>query len=114
MQDGFTTAHIASEFGYTEILALLLANKADVNAASKEHRFQIFNHLHKSYKICKLHFHVQHYKQMNHDIVFDMAHVSFVQYTQINHEIVFDMVHVSFVYLIVFETVHVRFVSRML
>ncbi len=35
MQDGCTPAYRASEKGRTEILALLLANKADLNAASK-------------------------------------------------------------------------------
>jgi ankyrin repeat protein len=35
MQDGCTPAYRASEKGHTEILALLLANKADINAASK-------------------------------------------------------------------------------
>ena len=45
MQEGYTPAHIASEQGHTEILALLLANKADVNAASEVHQFKIFNYL---------------------------------------------------------------------
>jgi hypothetical protein len=35
MQDGFTPAFAASEQGQTKTLALLLANKADINAASK-------------------------------------------------------------------------------
>jgi hypothetical protein len=34
-QAGVTCAHWASECGYTDTLALLLANKADVNAATK-------------------------------------------------------------------------------
>jgi ankyrin repeat protein len=34
MQLGFTPAHIASQNGHTETVALLLANKADINAAS--------------------------------------------------------------------------------
>jgi ankyrin repeat protein len=34
MQFGSTPAHKASEKGHTEALALLLANKADINAAS--------------------------------------------------------------------------------
>jgi ankyrin repeat protein len=35
MQDGSTPALTASLFGHAEILALLLANKADINAAKK-------------------------------------------------------------------------------
>jgi ankyrin repeat protein len=35
MQDGITPAYIASENGRTETLALLLTNKADINAASR-------------------------------------------------------------------------------
>jgi ankyrin repeat protein len=35
MQDGFTPAHKASEKGHTETLALLLENKADINAADE-------------------------------------------------------------------------------
>jgi hypothetical protein len=42
MQGGLTPAYIASEKGHTEILALLLANKADINAAMKVHQFKIF------------------------------------------------------------------------
>ena len=45
MQDGFTPARVASEQGHTELLALLLANKADVNAASEVHQFKIFKYL---------------------------------------------------------------------
>jgi ankyrin repeat protein len=37
MQDGFTLAHIASLMGHTENLALLLANKADINSADNVH-----------------------------------------------------------------------------
>jgi hypothetical protein len=33
MQDGGTLAYFASQDGHTETLALLLANKADINAA---------------------------------------------------------------------------------
>ena len=33
-QDGVTPAHKASQYGHTELLALLLANKADANAAT--------------------------------------------------------------------------------
>jgi len=45
MQGGFTPAFIASEKGHTEILALLLANKADLNAAKKVQQFKIFKYL---------------------------------------------------------------------
>jgi ankyrin repeat protein len=45
MQYGATPAHVASQHGHTETLALLLANKADINAASKVQQFQIFKYL---------------------------------------------------------------------
>jgi ankyrin repeat protein len=45
MQNGFTPAHEASENGRTEALALLLANKADINAASEVLQFKILNYL---------------------------------------------------------------------
>jgi ankyrin repeat protein len=45
MQDGFTPAHIASESEHTETVALLLANKADINAADKVQQFKIFKYL---------------------------------------------------------------------
>ena len=45
MQDGTTPAYKASEKGQTETLALLLANKADINAARKVQQFKIFNYL---------------------------------------------------------------------
>jgi ankyrin repeat protein len=45
MQGGFTPAHIASFNGHTETVALLLANKADINAASKAEQFKIFKYL---------------------------------------------------------------------
>ena len=45
MQTGATPAYIASEKGHTEILALLLANKADINAAMKVQQFKIFKYL---------------------------------------------------------------------
>jgi hypothetical protein len=45
MQGGDTPAYIASHNGHTEILALLLANKADINAAMKVHQFEIFKYL---------------------------------------------------------------------
>jgi ankyrin repeat protein len=45
MQGGLTPAYIASEKGYTEILALLLANKADINASKMVQQFKIFKYL---------------------------------------------------------------------
>jgi ankyrin repeat protein len=36
IQDGNAPAIVASQYGHTETLALLLANKADVNSANKE------------------------------------------------------------------------------
>jgi hypothetical protein len=45
MQDGATSAFIASEEGHTETLALLLANKADINVADKVQQFKIFKYL---------------------------------------------------------------------
>ncbi len=45
MQGGNTPAYIASEKGHTEILALLLANKADINAAIKVQQFKFFQNI---------------------------------------------------------------------
>jgi hypothetical protein len=45
MQDGVTPAYIASDKGITETLALLLANKADINAADIVQHFKIFKYL---------------------------------------------------------------------
>jgi hypothetical protein len=45
MQDGSTPAYIASGTGHTETVALLLANKADINAATKVQQFKIFKYL---------------------------------------------------------------------
>jgi hypothetical protein len=45
MQSGATPAFIASCNGQTETLALLLANKAVINAASKVQQFKIFKYL---------------------------------------------------------------------
>jgi ankyrin repeat protein len=45
MQDGWTSACTASENGHTETVALLLANKADINAANKVHQFKLFKYL---------------------------------------------------------------------
>ena len=42
MQDGTTPAYAASFGGHTEIMALLLANKADINAAKKAQQLKIF------------------------------------------------------------------------
>ena len=42
MQDGAYPAHAASKNGHTETLALLLANKADINAADKVQQLKIF------------------------------------------------------------------------
>jgi hypothetical protein len=45
MQGGFTPAFMASQNGHTKTLALLLANKVDINAAIKVHQFKIFKYL---------------------------------------------------------------------
>jgi ankyrin repeat protein len=45
MQDGSTPAIIASYNGHTETVALLLTNKADINAADKVQQFKIFRYL---------------------------------------------------------------------
>ena len=45
MQDGITPAYIASDKGHTETLALLLANKADINAATQVHQFKLFKYV---------------------------------------------------------------------
>jgi ankyrin repeat protein len=45
MQDGNTPAHIASYNGHTETVAVLLTNKADINAANKVQQFKIFKYL---------------------------------------------------------------------
>jgi ankyrin repeat protein len=45
MQGGFTPAHIASQEGHTETVALLLANKADINAATKVQQLKIVKYL---------------------------------------------------------------------
>ncbi len=45
MQNGATPAYIASYNGHTEILALLLENKADINVADKVQHFTIFKYL---------------------------------------------------------------------
>jgi ankyrin repeat protein len=45
MQDGLTPAYLASENGHTKTVALLLANKADVNAATEVQQLNIFKYL---------------------------------------------------------------------
>ncbi len=45
MQHGFTPAFTASRNGHTETLALLLANKAEINAADDVQQFKIFEYL---------------------------------------------------------------------
>jgi len=44
MQNGDTPAYIASQNGHTETVALLLANKADINAASNVQQLKIFKY----------------------------------------------------------------------
>ena len=43
MQDGFTPAIVASESGHTQTLALLLANKANIDAANKVQQFKLLS-----------------------------------------------------------------------
>jgi hypothetical protein len=45
MQVGISPAFIASQNGHTQTLALLLANKADIKAASKVQQFKIFKYV---------------------------------------------------------------------
>jgi hypothetical protein len=45
MQSGATPAYVASFQGHSQTLALLLANKADINAAKKVHQFKLFKYL---------------------------------------------------------------------
>jgi hypothetical protein len=45
VQDGCTPVYKASEDGHTETVALLLANKADINAANNVQHFIIFKYL---------------------------------------------------------------------
>ncbi len=44
MQGGCTPAYAASSKGHTETLALLLANKADINAATQVLQFKLFKY----------------------------------------------------------------------
>jgi ankyrin repeat protein len=43
MQDGLTPVHVAAQNGHNKTLALLLANKADVNSANKVQRRKYSN-----------------------------------------------------------------------
>jgi hypothetical protein len=43
MQNGSTPAHVPSAKGHTETLALLLANKAEINAANIVQQFNYSN-----------------------------------------------------------------------
>ena len=45
MQDCYIPVYAASQKGHTETLAILLANKADINAADKVHQLKIFQYL---------------------------------------------------------------------
>jgi ankyrin repeat protein len=46
MQDGFTPAYVATEEGHTETLALLLANKANINiATARVQQFKMLKYL---------------------------------------------------------------------
>jgi ankyrin repeat protein len=45
MQNGATPALIASGRGHTETLALLLANKADINAADEVQLFRVLKYI---------------------------------------------------------------------
>jgi ankyrin repeat protein len=45
MQIGLTSAIVASHNGHTETVALLLANKADINAATDVQQLKIFKYL---------------------------------------------------------------------
>ncbi len=45
MQHGVTPVFRASEKGHTETVALLLANKADINAASEVQQLKLFKYL---------------------------------------------------------------------
>ncbi len=45
MQNGNTPVYIASQNGHTETVALLLTNKADINATNKVLQFKIFKYL---------------------------------------------------------------------
>ena len=82
MQGGFTPAFIASQNGHTEILALLLANKADINAASEVQQFKIFKYLllidnELQYFNIAFHF-INDLSTWKHELLFNMIHVSFV------------------------------------
>ncbi len=83
MQNGATPAYIASEQGHTEILALLLANKADINAAKKVQQLKTFNYLLlidnelQDFNIAFYHI-INDYSTWKHELIFYMLHVSFI------------------------------------
>ena len=83
MQVGFTPAHVASGRGQTETLALLLANKADINAANNVQQFKIFKYLLlidnelQGFKIAFFHI-INDFSSSKHELLFNMVHVSFV------------------------------------
>jgi hypothetical protein len=54
MQNGITPAYGASQSGHTETLALLLANKADINVASKVQQLKVFNTCYLFTTSCKI------------------------------------------------------------
>jgi hypothetical protein len=80
MQNGSTPAYIASLNGNTETLALLLANKADINAAIKVQQFKIIKYLlfflTTNLKTLTLLF--SYYRRFQHELLFNMVHVSIV------------------------------------
>ncbi len=82
MQVGVTPVYIASVNGHTEILAILLANKADINAADKVQQIKIsniYNRLTLNFKILTFHFtYNQKLCTRKHELIFNMVHVSFV------------------------------------
>ena len=81
MQNGYTSAHIASLYGHTETLAFLLANKADINAASKVQQLKIFNTFYSfttsdKIKTKNIPVHVINYfSTSKHELLFNMVHV---------------------------------------
>ena len=83
MQTGATPALIASQNGHTEILALLLANKADINAASEVQQLKIFKYLLlidnelQGFKIAFFHI-INDFSSSKHELLFNNVHVSFV------------------------------------
>ena len=84
MQDGSTPAFAASCNGHTETVALLLANKADINAANKVHQFKIFKNL------LLIDNEIQDFNIAFFTLSTILAH-------ERKHELLVNMVHVSFV-----------------